>query len=113
MEQQASEKTDRDSTELAALEESLRALWERAQLAAETITQLRNENKGLHHHVRELEDRLRRAEQELRDAQEQLKTQPPAQALPEGSQIPGFGNGEREALAGRVRDLLAKLDAYL
>ena len=113
MEQQASEKIDRDGTELEALEESLRALWERAQLAAETITQLRNEKKALHHRVHELEDRLRRAEQELRDAQEQLKTQPPAQALPESEQAPVFGNGEREALAGRVRDLLAKLDAYL
>ncbi|HEX9007148.1 MAG TPA: hypothetical protein VF889_07630 [Bacteroidota bacterium] len=113
MEQQASEQTDRDSMELGALEESLRALWERAQLAAETVTQLRNERKALHHQVHELEERLRQAEQELRDAQEQLKTQPPAQALPENGQAPAFGNGEREALAGRVRDLLAKLDAYL
>ena len=113
MEQQLSEKPNRESAELGALDSSLKALWERAQVAAELIARQRTEAQTLQRRVRELEEQLRRIEQELRDTQEQLKAQPPAQDLPETAGEPIFSNGEKEAMAGRVKDLLARLDAYL
>lgn len=113
MEQQLSEITGGNGADAGALDSSLRALWERAQLAAEVIARLRDEKSSLEHRAHDLEVRLRRTEQELKDAQEQLKAQPPAQVPSDDGRARVFANGEREALAGRVKDLLAKLDAYL
>jgi chromosome segregation ATPase len=113
VEQQLSEITGGNGADAGALDRSMRALWERAQLAAEVIARLRDEKNSSEHRVHDLEVRLRKTEQELKDAQEQLKAQPPAQVPPDDGRARVFANGEREALAGKVKDLLAKLDAYL
>jgi chromosome segregation ATPase len=113
VEQQLSEITGGNGADAGALDSSMRALWARAQLAAEVIARLRDEKNSLEHRAHDLEVRLRKTEQELKDAQEQLKAQPPAQVPPDNGSARVFANGEREALAGKVKDLLAKLDAYL
>ncbi len=80
---------------------------------AELLSRLREENRLLQERVGGLEEELQRVQQELRDAKEQIKDQPPVQAVQGKDGAPPFTNGEREALMGKVKDLLTKLDAYL
>jgi chromosome segregation ATPase len=97
--------------EAGTLESSWQALWDRVRLAAETITRLREENRVLRGRVSDLERQLQQAAREFRDVQEQLKTQ--SRQAPQPQPVSPFVNGEREALVARVKEVLAKLDAYL
>ena len=113
MEQQVpSGNSPQGNHEPGALDGSLQALWDRVRQAAETIVRLRDENRTLRGRVGEQERQLQQLGQEFRDLQEQLKTQPP-QTLPQHMSTTPFDNGEREVLVTRVKEMLAKLDAYL
>ena len=94
------------------LDTSLNALWERARSAVELIGRLRGENRVLEERVHELEQRLQSMQQQFRDVEEQLKAHP-QQQVTQGDPQPQFANGDREKLAGRLKEILAKLDAYL
>ncbi len=96
-----------------AVETSLRALWERAKRAAETIAHLRDEKKMLQARVEELEREVQGLQQEAAENQAMIGKQ--ASELAQTSLKPGgvILNGEREELAVRVKDLLTKLEAYL
>jgi TolA-binding protein len=94
------------------LDASLTAMWERARRAVELIGQLREEKRVLQERVRELEGKIQTVQQQYRDVQEQLKAQP-HQQVDQDAAPSLLSNGEREALKGRVRDILAKLEAYL
>ncbi len=94
------------------LDTSLSALWERARAAVDLIGRLREENHVLGERLHELELRLQTTQQQFREIQEQLKAQPVQQGTHESPQ-PSLRNGELEALKGRVKEILTKLDAYL
>ncbi|HTX98845.1 MAG TPA: hypothetical protein VMG09_02360 [Bacteroidota bacterium] len=93
------------------LDTSLNALWERARAAVELIGRLREENRVLEGRIHDLEQRLQTVQQQFRDVQEQLKAQP-LQHVTQGSPE-SLHNGDLEVLKGRVKEILAKLDAYL
>jgi predicted nucleic acid-binding Zn-ribbon protein len=84
-----------------SVETGLKSLWESVRRAADAVARLREEK-------RELQLRLERMEKEilqLRQAVQQRR-----QGVDLGPAGPG---GERDQLAARVKELIAKLDAYL
>lgn len=103
---------DTQPTDKNTLDASLNALWERARSAVDLIARLREENRVLTDRAHELEQRLHSTQQQLREIQEQLKAQP-TQQVPQDPHHSLLNNGERDALKGRVKEILAKLDAYL
>jgi predicted nucleic acid-binding Zn-ribbon protein len=105
-------RVDTHGTEPNTLDASLSGLWERARSAVELIGRLREEKRALEERVRDLEHKVLTVQQQFRDVQEQLKAQPHQQVDQDAPQ-PLLSNGEREALKGRVKEILAKLDAYL
>jgi predicted RNase H-like nuclease (RuvC/YqgF family) len=92
------------------VETALKGLWEKARRAGELIAQLREENSALQSRVDALQDEVRKYQQELA-AKEQMLAQ--ASAGAEAKRGVLMVNGEREALATKVKDLLAKIEAYL
>jgi predicted nucleic acid-binding Zn-ribbon protein len=94
------------SGEGKSIEAGLKALWESARRAAEIVTRLRERNKELQGAVERLERELHAARSEATLAKRQTAEQGSAS----GASIPG---AERDVLAARVKDLIARLDAYL
>ena len=89
-----------------SLESGVRSLWEAARRAAEIIARLREEK-------RELQSQLSKLEREIL-----LLRQENGQLKKEGAERSGGGgsiatNAERDRFAARVKELIAKLDAYL
>ncbi len=105
-------RVDTQLSDKNTLDTSLNALWERARSAVELIGRLRDENRVLEVRVRDLEHQLQAVQQQFREVQEQLKAQPQQQVI-QGSPPPSLHNGDLDALRGRVKEILAKLDAYL
>jgi len=103
---------DTQPTDKNTLDASLNALWERARSAVDLIFRLREENRALTERVRDLEQRLHSMQQQVREVQEQLKAQP-IQPVNRDSPPSLLNNGDRDVLRGRVKEILAKLDAYL
>ena len=113
MEPNAVEKQASPQNELRALEGGLKALWDRVKQAGETIARLREERTTLHARVSELEATVAELERTLgqhramiKGLETQLGERPAA-----GEGV--FSNGEREALAARLKDLLVRIEAYL
>jgi len=94
------------------VESALKALWEKARRAGELIAQLREENAALRTQVETLREELRRVQEEL-SAKARALAEAKAAAGVDAQRAALFANGEREALATRVKDLLAKIEAYL
>ena len=92
--------------DVRSLESNLKALWESARRAAEIIASLRQERQALLARVAGLEREIQQARAEAAQARRQA-----AEHAQEGSV--NFAGGERDLLAARVRELIAKLDAYL
>ena len=92
--------------DVRSLESNLKALWESARRAAEIIASLRQERQTLVARVAGLEREIQQARSESAQARKQVA---------EHAQNGGvsFAGGERDLLAARVRELIAKLDAYL
>jgi chromosome segregation ATPase len=101
------------STELKSLEDGLRTLWERVRHAGEVIVQLREERVSLHARVHELETQMRGLDRELLKRESQIKEITAQKVVVEPKEGFLMANGEREALVSRVKDLLARIDAYL
>lgn len=101
------------SAELKSLEDGLKGLWERVRRAGEMIVQLREEKVSLHARVQELETQVHGLDRELLKRDSQLKEIAAQKAVAESKEGFIVSNGEREALASRVKDLLARIDAYL
>ncbi len=95
-----------------AIENGLKALWERARRAAEVIVQLREEKRMLQARIEQLERELHEVRRDL-SAQEQLKGSAPGNGDAGAERAGGFAHDEKEILAGRVRELLSRLAAYL
>lgn len=96
-----------------AVENVLKALWERVRRAAELIQHLREERQALLSQVEQLRKDVQQLQQELARRDQLLKSlQTERQHAPQADGLV-FGNGERAELARKVKDLLAKIDAYL
>jgi len=101
------------SGDLRTIEASLKGLWERARRAGELITELRGEKRLLVTRLEELERQVAMLQQELA-RKEQLMRKAVAEAgASAASRAAVLADGEREALAQKVRELLVKLEAYL
>jgi len=97
--------------DLRTVEAGLKVLWDRVKRASETIGKLREEKSALAAQFERLELELSSARSELARKEELIKTLSEQSNVAERS---AFGsNGEREALASRVKELLAKLNSYL
>lgn len=92
--------------ELKSLEAGFKLLWESARRAAESLTRLREEKRGLQETV----ERMERELDQLRREAAQLKRQVAEQSPGDGVKLAGR---DRDVLATRVKELIAKLDAYL
>lgn len=105
--------TDTMTTALAgdrrSVESVLKALWERVQGAGKLIQQLREERQALLSQVDQLRAEVQHLQQDLSRKEQLIKTM----TVSQGQAGVAFANGEREALVRRVKDLLAKIDAYL
>lgn len=101
------------STELKSLEDGLKSLWERVRSAGEMIVRLREERVSLHARIQELETQVHGLDRELLKKDNQLKEVTAQKAVVETKEGFMMANGEREALASKVKDLLARIDAYL
>jgi predicted RNase H-like nuclease (RuvC/YqgF family) len=89
-----------------SIETGLKSLWESVRRAADTIARLREEKRDLQTAVERMEKELL----QLRQAAAQLRRQSAEQGAAGGTVGPA---GERDQLAARVKELIAKLDAYL
>jgi chromosome segregation ATPase len=98
------------SGDVRSVENALKALWERVRRAGDLIQQLREERQGLHTQVEQLRAEVQHLQNELSRKEQMLGSMVPAR---EGDAARAFGNGEREVLAKKVKDLLARIDAYL
>jgi uncharacterized coiled-coil DUF342 family protein len=93
-------------------EHGLGVLWERVRQAGELIRQLRQEKAALTVRVADLEDRLRALDTALQTQRERVRSLEAAQQERMQGGTP-MDEQERAALLARVREALAKLDAYL
>jgi hypothetical protein len=113
LEQNAVEKQASPPNELKTLEGGLKVLWDRVKLAGEMISRLREERTLLQVQVRELEAKVSELERTLGSSRSTIKgleTQLADRAAA-GDGI--LFNGEREALAARLKDLVARIETYL
>ena len=92
-----------------SVESALKTLWERVQGAGDLIQQLREERQALLSQVDQLRSEVQHLQQDLSRKEQLMKTM----TVSQGQSGAAFANGEREALARKVKDLLAKIDAYL
>ncbi len=113
VEQHPVEKSVLASSEVQSLEDGLKGLWERVRSAGEMVVQLREEKASLHARVQELESRLQGLDRELLKRENQLKEVTASKAAAESKEGFLVANGEREAFVSKVKDLLARIDAYL
>jgi uncharacterized coiled-coil DUF342 family protein len=90
------------------LDEAFQALWDRARRTADVIQQLREERRALTAQVEQLRNEVRVLQQEVQNKDDQIK-----RVAQEATASAGLGNGERQALVARAKDLLAKIEAYL
>ena len=112
MEQQTSEVSPHQ-TEGRSVEGSLKALWEAARRAGELIAQLRGENRVLSTKAEELQREVTQLQQELVKKDQIISKLSAEQAGAQSKRAVHFADGERELLASKVRDLLAKIESYL
>ena len=92
--------------DVKSVDGNFKALWESARRAAEMIAGLRQERQALQTLVARLEREL----QQIRAESAQFRKQTAEHEQEGGMSIAG---GERDLLAAKVKELIAKLDAYL
>ena len=92
--------------EIDQIESSLQKLWEKARRLSDVLLRLKEENQSLRRRLGELEEQERRMTKEMEGReQEILKLQSNGTGM--------FTNEEKEALATKIRELIAKLNARL
>jgi len=102
--------TSAGTADVRSVENALKTLWERVRRAGDLIQQLREERQALLVQVEQLRAQVQHVQKELARKEQALASQPRPGA-DDATRV--FGNGEREALAQKVKDLLARIDAYL
>ncbi|HEX7571461.1 MAG TPA: hypothetical protein VF514_00095 [Bacteroidota bacterium] len=106
MDPQAVDESTLPAGDVRSVEGNFKALWESARRAADVIAGLRQECQALQAHVARLERELLQVKTESA----QFRKQTAEHVQEEGM---SFAGGERDLLAAKVRELIAKLDAYL
>ena len=99
--------------QLANIESQVKALWEKAQQAGVLIARLREEKKALQADSEQLEQEVKKLRSDLMAREDQLQKLAAIQPGPEPKSTPTISNGEREQLTAKVKELLARIDAYL
>jgi len=94
-----------------SLENGLKELWARVRRAAELIARLREEKRALEVKVGEMENELHRLQQEVSKRDQLIAKIKVEQGGAKPAAV--VADGDRDALAARVKELLVKLDAYL
>lgn len=110
MEDSSGDTASAEVADVRSVENAVKALWERVRRAGDLIQQLREERQALLVQVEQLRAEVQHVQNELTRKEQLINSMPPAGAG-DGTKV--FGNGEREALAQKVKDLLARIDAYL
>ncbi len=95
--------------QLSVIESSIKELWEKIKLAGETIVRLREEKASLEERNARLEEEISRLRTEISARDQRLQTMAASQAKAASA----LSNGEREQLTTKVKELLARIDAYL
>jgi outer membrane murein-binding lipoprotein Lpp len=95
--------------QLANIESQIKTLWEKAQQAGDVISRLREEKHQLQSKVEQLEQDLGRLRSEIKAKEQQVQNL----SATELKAATAFSNGEKEQLTAKVKDLLARIDAYL
>ena len=91
----------------------LQGVWDRVHQAGELIKELRTQRSDLVRRLEALESEISRMKGDLANRNEIIKTLTEQQTAAETAQGKGFTNGERDAIAARVKELLARIDSYL
>lgn len=99
--------------QLTHIEESIKALWEKAKQAGELILRLREEKQALQTQIESLHQEVAKLRMELTAKDQQVQKLITAQASNETKSTANISNGEREQLTAKVKELLARIDAYL
>jgi chromosome segregation ATPase len=99
--------------ELKAVEAGLKSLWDRARRTSEAIHGLRRDKHELQARVEELESEVKRLQQDVAKKEQTLRSIGASGDDAAMKKAILFANGEREALAAKIKLLLAKLEAYL
>ena len=95
------------------IESALKTLWEKARRAGELIAALKEENTGLRTKLQEVQAEVEHLKEDLVQRDQTISKLEAEQAEADSKRAEMFSNGEREALAAKVKDLLAKIDSYL
>lgn len=93
-----------------SVEEGLQALWTVVRKAGEELHRLRQENLDLHGQLHSREAEITDIRKEVHAQQELLRK---IQEQQQKAEANVSLNGDRQMLTARVKELLAKLDAYL
>jgi chromosome segregation ATPase len=94
-------------------ESALKGLWERVRLVAETIGRLREEKREMSARVAELSEEVESLKRMLAEKEEHIGSLSQERTLLDSRKSAVFANGEREVIAAKVKELLAKIDSYL
>ena len=100
-------------SDVEAVEAALRGLWDRTRKAGELIAELRGENASLRARAEGLQKDLEGLKHEIARKDEAVSRLQAQRAGEEAQRGAVLANGERDALAARVKDLIARLEAYL
>lgn len=92
--------------EVDQIQTSLQKLWEKARRLSEFLLRLREENQSLRRRLEDMEKREQELVHELKGREQEMQ-----RLQSNGTGI--FTHEEKEALVGRIRDLIAKLNARL
>jgi hypothetical protein len=112
LDQVSTEPNQAAQTDLRTVENGLKVLWDRVKHASEALSILREEKSVLQAKSEQLESELTLLKSELARKEELVRTLTAAQR-DSAAQSALVSNGEREVLAARVKELLAKLNSYL
>ncbi|MGB5874551.1 MAG: hypothetical protein WBG01_03495 [Bacteroidota bacterium] len=95
------------------IESAMKTLWEKARRAGEHIAALKEDNTDLRSKLEDVQAQLEHLNEELVQRDQTISQLEAEQAEADSKREELFSNGEREALAAKVKDLLARIDTYL
>lgn len=102
-------------TETVSIESALKHLWEKVRIAAERISQLREQNETYRTHMEHLEQEIVRLRSELTQKEQEMK-----RLKADHSQLASsLGDNniltpeEKESLKTRIKELIAKINSHL
>ena len=117
MEERLTHTAPESPTDEERLEELFQALWERVKQAGDLISELRAQKESLHGRLERMESEFQSLQKELTNSKKDMLERNAMikdlqqQAARDDVRI--LSNGEKEALAAKARELLARIEGYL